>query len=72
MLTEKGPPMSKLTWQQQSELWKTLAITYEVFIECAADQDAKGMASALKQIGRAKADLVAEGLMETTDEEVEA
>ncbi len=60
-----------MTIKQQCEAWKTLALCYEVFVECAADMDANGMAAALRQIGRAKANLVAEGLMDEEEEEEE-
>ncbi len=53
-----------MTVKEQIEAWKSLALAYEVYIECAAGMDAPGMAQSLNAINRARATLVAAGLME--------
>ena len=58
-----------MTGQREREVWKTLALAYEVFFECAAECNSQGMTAALKQIGRAKAELIAAGIMEEPDTE---
>jgi hypothetical protein len=57
-----------MTLQRQCEVWKTLALAYEVFIEAASEQDSEGMTAALKLVGRAKAELIAAGLKEENDD----
>ncbi len=58
-----------MTTQEQLEAWKTLAIAYEVYIECAAGMDAKGMAAALNAVNKARDVLIDAGIM--SDEVVE-
>jgi hypothetical protein len=58
-----------MTTKEQLEAWKTLAIAYEVYIECAAGMDAKGMAAALNAVNKARDVLIDAGIM--SDEVVE-
>jgi hypothetical protein len=55
--------------RDQLEAWKALALAYEVYIECAASMDAKGMAASLNAVNAARDVLIDAGLM--SDEEVE-
>ena len=55
--------------KEQLEAWKTLAIAYEVYIECAAGMDAKGMAASLNAVNKARDVLIDAGFM--SDEPVE-
>jgi len=58
-----------MTTKEQLEAWKTLALTYEVFVECAASMDAKGMAASLNAVNKARDVLIDAGFM--SDEVVE-
>lgn len=64
--SQLNPPMSN---KEQLEAWKSLALAYEVYIECAASMDAKGMSAALNAVNKARDILIDAGLM--SDEEVE-
>lgn len=57
------PPNPFMSIFQQLEAWKTLALAYEVYIECAAEQDAQGMKAALEKINTTRAAMVRAGLI---------
>ena len=49
--------------RHECEAWKTLALAYEVFIECVLEWDIRGMFASLKQMRAARATLLEEGAM---------
>ncbi len=55
-----------MTLKEQCEAWKTLALAYEVFVECAAEMHAQGLAAALRTVHETRDVLIDAGLM--TDE----